>query len=458
MVAAFILSLLVFVAIGAASVLRSRGTTGDYLLASRDVPPGLAALSSVATNNSGYMFIGLIGFAYTDGLAAVWLQLGWVVGDLIAWSWFHRRLREVSGETDAATLSELVASSRSVRVLTAVLAIVLMVTYAAAQLKAGSKALHVLLDWDLSVGAVVGALIVVIYSYAGGIRASIWTDAAQAAVMLLAMVVMIGAVLSATGGFSGLVEGLDETDPKLLQVVPDDLGFGFFAWFVGFVFGGLGVIGQPHILVRTMAMRSPDDIPKARRVYFSWYVPFSICAVLVGLGARMLLPDTAAFDPELALPTMAVELLPGVVVGVILAGLFAATMSTADSLVIACSASLTRDIAPRFERFAKLGTLTATAIALALALYGPDSVFVLVLIAWSALATAFGPLLLLRLLGLRVAPALAWLVILAGLGTAMCWRFVWELQGDLYEILPGFAAGLLAYGLGRLLRPQRDRP
>lgn len=452
MVASFILFLVLFTAIGAASVLRSRGGSDDYLLASRSVPPWLSALSSVATNNSGYMFIGLIGFAYTDGLAAMWLQLGWILGDVIAWAWFHRRVREASGAAGVATLPALMATRTgghgAVRMVTAGIAIILMVAYASAQLSAGSKALTVLFGWEAQVGAVLGAVIVLLYSMSGGIRASIWTDATQAVVMLLAMVALVGASMVAVGGPSGLLAGLEAQDPALLSLFPEDLRFGIALWLIGFVFGGLGVMGQPHILVRTMALRSPDDIPKARRVYFAWYIPFSVCAVAVGLASRVLLPDVGTFDPELALPQMAVDLLPGLVVGGVLAGLFAATMSTADSLIIACSASLTRDLAPGLKDRPKWATLAATVVALALAIWGPASVFVLVLIAWSAMATAFGPLLVVRLAGAEVSSARALGMIFAGLGASLAWRFALGWNDALYEILPGCVAGFGVWAAG----------
>jgi len=462
MILAFVLFLLLFAGVGVASIVRSRKTSEDYVIASRDVPPWLVALSSVATNNSGFMFIGLIGFTYQVGLAALWLQLGWLVGDLLAWMWFHRRVREVSGELKIATIPGLLGAGpdgpqAGVTRLAATVAILLMVTYAAAQLAAGSKALVVLFGWELWVGATLGAIIVLLYSFAGGLRASIWTDATQAFVMLAAMLALLVAGLGAVGGLDGLADGLRAEDTALMQLFPDDLDLGVGLWLLGFVFAGFGVIGQPHIVVRTMAIRSADQIPRARRVYFAWFVPFSICAILVGLTARVLLPDPLTFDAELALPRLAVDLLPGVFVGFILAGLFAATMSTADSLIIACSASLTRDLAPRFDDRPKWATAGATLIALALAVWGPESVFVLVLVAWSGMASGFGPLLILRLAHVRVGGGLAVAMLVAGFGTSIVWRFALGWHDDVLEILPGFVAGFLTFAAGRLIARAGDR-
>ncbi len=458
-VVSFLAVLLVITAIGAASVFRARGTPEDYLVASRSVHPALTALSSVATNNSGYMFVGLVGFAYAAGLQAMWLQIGWILGDMVAWAWLHRRVRQESEKHDVKSLPTLLGkahghggSHRRVVVASALLTLFLLSAYAAAQLNAGSKALHVLFGWDEAVGAVIGAVIVVIYCFAGGIRASIWTDVAQSFIMIISLSLLAGMAVSEIGGFAALFSTLREIDPALVQIIPGGLALGFAPWFVGFVFGGFGVIGQPHILVRTMAMRSASEIPRARRVYFAWFIPFSIASVLVGLTARVLLPDLN--DVELALPQLGLDLLPGVLVGFLLAGLFSATMSTADSQILASSAAITHDLAPRIGRSylaTKLGTLVIAAMALAIALTGPRSVFALVLMAWSALATTLGPVLLLRMLRWPMSDNLALAVMGSGLGGMALWRYLLHLDGAIYEIFPGLVAAFGVYGIARLL-------
>src|SRR5690606_18251216 len=155
-----------------------------------------------------------------------------------------------------------------------------------------------------------------------------------------------------------------------------------------------------------MSVRSPDEIRRMRSVYFAWFIPFSALAVLAGLYARVILPtladSTLASVGELALPELSRALLPEAAVGLVLAGLFAATMSTADSQVLACSAAITQDVFPRFDesrRASKVATLVVCALALTVALNANESVFRLVLIAWSALATTLGPVLVVRLFG-----------------------------------------------------------
>ena len=188
--------LVLFVAIGVTSSLRRKNTTDDYLVAGRSIPPWLAALSAVATNNSGFMFIGQIAYTYRVGIESVWMMIGWVVGDLMAWQMVHPRVRRESEQMEVATVPALLGTSRDgekriIIVIGGLMTFVLLGVYAAAQLKAGSTALQTLFGWEPQVGAVIGAVIVVLYCFSGGIRASIWTDAAQSIVMIFAMATLL---------------------------------------------------------------------------------------------------------------------------------------------------------------------------------------------------------------------------------------------------------------------------
>lgn len=463
----FTVCLLGFTIIGLLSARHREATSEDYLVAGRKVSPWLTALSSAATNNSGFMFIGLIGFAYRFGVQAVWLQLGWIVGDWVAWRWVHGRVRLVSGALGACSTPALIATNGDHRVVkalsisTGALTLLFLGGYAAAQLKAGSTALQVLFDWPASGGAILGAMIVLLYCFSGGLRASIWTDAAQAIVMIAGMGIMLAASWSEVGHPGTLAQRLSQTDPALMDWMPTDLRLGFGWYLVGFVFGGLGVVGQPHILARSMAIESASAIPRARRIYFLWYVPFSCLAVLVGLYSRVLLPELASGEhpatgsvvqtAELAFPRMAETLLPDALVGLVLAGLFSATMSTADSQVLSCSAAITQDIAPRWRNSytaSKAATTVITVLALSLALSATDGVFDLVLRAWSALGATLGPLVLLRVFGRPVSTPLALGMMSAGLGTVLFWEASpWN--ESVFKLLPGMVAPFMLYAIAQ---------
>lgn len=451
--ASFVCFLGLFTLIGLSSLFKSRGTGQDYYLADNTISPGLVGLSAVATNNSGYMFIGVIGYTYTTGLGAIWLMLGWIIGDFLASTFVHSRLRQATERTGelsyAGVLSHWYGDGQpSLQRLIGIISILFLLTYAGAQLVAGSKALHVLFDWPSWAGAVLGAVIVVLYCFAGGIRASIWTDAAQSTVMITAMAILLLTAVATLGGIDSTYLQLQQID-GYLDWFPEGVAFpGFLGstlFIVGWLFAGLSVIGQPHVMVRFMTLNESGSMRRARLYYYLWYSAFYALATGVGLLSRLYLTDAVNFDAELALPTMALELLPPILVGLTLAGIFAATMSTADSLVLSCSAALTHDLLPKnIERplFIKLATTAIVAIALLLALVNNQSVFSLVIMSWSGLASAFAPLLIVQCLGRRPGELLSIAAVLFGLAVAIGWRLLgW--QNAVYEGFLGIGAGLV---------------
>ncbi len=190
----FFVFLLFFLGIGVLAATRKKDTTEDYLLAGRDINPWMTALSAVATDNSGFMFLGLTGMAYFSGVSAIWLMVGWISGEYVAWRFVHQRFRADSEARGVTTISGFLGHglkySRVIGIVAGLITLLFLGLYAAAQLKAGSKALE---SFEISsnVGAVMGAIIVVIYCFAGGIRASIWTDVAQSVVMLGSILLLV---------------------------------------------------------------------------------------------------------------------------------------------------------------------------------------------------------------------------------------------------------------------------
>lgn len=463
MLLSFMFFLLLFTGIGISSTFYSRRTANDYYLCSHDTPPWLVGLSAVATNNSGYMFIGVIGYTYVTGLASIWLMVGWIAGDFISSLFVHEKLRRATLETGEASYAGVLSHwggtrYKALQRLAAVISLMFLLAYASAQLVAGSKALQVLFEWPAWAGATLGAIMVTLYCFASGIRASIWTDAAQSFVMLFGMGLLMVVAVSATGGVDATITRMQAVD-GFLDVFPQDLVLpglaGGLLFALSWMFAGLSVIGQPHIMVRFMTLRnSRNDMLKARIWYYGWFSMFYAMATAVGMLSRIYLPEVADFDAELALPTMALELLPPVLVGLIIAAMFAATMSTADSLVLSCSASLTHDLLPhKVEKrwLLKTATIGITFVALLLALTNNQSVFSLVILAWSTLACAFAPILLVYVFGGRMPEAVAIAVLAAGVLTSLGWRWL-GLHEMVYEGMPGILAGLAAFGVYHALR------
>lgn len=462
MLVSFIVCLLGFLVVGLASSRLQRNNPQDYYLASRSVQPWLVGLSAVATNNSGYMFIGVIGYTYSVGLSAGLLMVGWILGDLLASLFVHKKLRHTALQCNESSYIGVLhqwagfGGSRF-RIVAALIALVFLLSYAAAQLVAGSKALQVLLHWPSWSGAVLGAALVLAYCFAGGIRASIWTDAAQSLVMIAAMGIMLVSLVNSLGGVSGVMVGL-ESIPGFLSVTSADVlvpGYGgVLLFFIGWLIAGFSVVAQPHIMVRFMALDDERGFVRARVWYYLWFLVFYLMATAVGMLARLYLPSVDGFDSELALPSIAVELLPPVLVGLVLAGIFAATISTADSLLLSCSSFLSQDLFPKqfaFRYGIKIATLLVTVAALGWALLNSQSVFALVIFSWGMLGACFLPIILLLLVRATITEAKALVLMVVGCSSVLLWHFWGSKQalngGDLYQGAPALLACLMIAGV-----------
>ena len=456
----FCLFLFLFALVGSLSILKKKKTSIDYLLANQEVKPWLAAISAIATSNSGYMFIGQIGFTYVYGLQSIWLMFGLIFGDLISSLFVHKNLRKKSQELKVVSFANLVSkwhgkNYKYVQLFGGIIILIFLSTYAAAQLNAGSKSMHILFGLDYRLGAIIGGIIVLLYCFSGGIRASIWTDAAQSFVMLIAMFLMVFFGISELGGFSSFIDQLYKVSPDYMKWFPSTNFSEFFLapymFIIGWFFSGIGVIGQPHVMVRFMAIDKTENIPKTRIYYYTWYTLFYSLTILAAFVARLLIPETNNTDPELALPSLALNLLPEFFVGVVLAGIFAATMSTADSQILACTASITNDLllSKKNNYFInKLVTLIVTVFVVIIAINDNKNVFSLVLMSWSTLACCFAPLLIINSLKQKVSEFLSLMMMVIPLITLLLWRH-YGLNEFIYEVAPGILSGILTFSFSK---------
>lgn len=451
--ASFFICLALVLLIGLSSARQAKASAADYFVASRSVPPWLVGLSAVATNNSGYMFIGLIGYTYAVGIQSVWLMVGWIAGDLIGSKVAHERMRDEAERVHANGIISLLARwgdtrNRSWQVLAALVSVAFLSTYAAAQISAGGKALEGMLDIPMAIGMGMVALVVIAYSIAGGMRASIWTDAVQSVLMVVSMVVLLLAAVNHLGGLqavfqqAGAIEGFLNPSPTNLDIP----GFvGPLAFVVGWMFAGAAALGQPHIVSRFLALQNTRQMNQVRLWYYGYYLLFYCFATAVGLLSRLYFGESSGFDPEMALPNMARDLLPPWLAGLMLAGIFAATMSTADSLVLSCSSALTQDL-PRHSSenrwLLKAATGFTTIFALGIGLWSEQSVFSLVVWAWGTLGAAFVPILIWQVLGAKL-NSLAMLVMSStGVLATVAWKF-YGFPNTIYEGAVGMFSALV---------------
>ena len=461
----FCLFLFLFTLVGFLSVLKKKNTSKDYLLANQEIKPWLAATSAIATSNSGYMFIGQIGFTYVYGLQSVWLMFGLIFGDFVSSLFVHKSLRKRSEELKVFSFANIISkwhgkNYKYVQLFGGLIILIFLSTYAAAQLNAGSKSMHILFGLDHNFGAIIGGIIVLLYCFSGGIRASIWTDAAQSLVMITAMSLMVIFGINELGGLSIFIHQLQNISPDYMKWFPStnfsDFFFAPIMFVLGWFFSGIGVIGQPHVMVRFMTINKTKNIPQTRIYYYSWYILFYSLTILAAFVARLLIPETDNIDPELALPTLALNLLPEFVVGLVLAGIFAATMSTADSQILACTASITNDLLLNKKNsylLNKLVTLIVTVFVVIIAINDNKNVFNLVLMSWSTLACCFSPLLIVNSLKQRVSQFLSLMMMVIPLLTLSLWRY-YGLNDFIYEVAPGIISGILTFFIFKIFRKE----
>ena len=466
LVASFLLFMCAFAGIGLASMWVKEDTTDDYLVAGRGMHPALAALSAVSTWNSGYMFIGFIGFTYTMGYSIIWIGLGSMIGQIVAWIWLYKFIQQSANERGVRSLSSLVSNvtGSPEAKLAAVLSVLFLAVYAAAQLTSGGKALYVMLGWSEVIGILIGFVLVVAYCYAGGIRASIWTDAAQSSVMIIGSSLLCYVAMQEVGGISGLHEGLESQNANLTSMVPADLNFGVSLWIFAFFLGGLSVAGQPQVVTRVMTLATDQDRKTAMLWFFAWQTPFLLIMVIIGLASRVVFTG-ADFDPELGLPMLAMETLGPFWVGLILASIFAATMSTADSQVLACTAAFTDDVMPQISqdhKKTKIVTLVIAAFATAISIFGlyvpgGDSVFALVVLAVYGLGSIFVPILIIRWAGYEPDTNHTMAMMLAALFTVILWS-VSGFGDDIFPSVPGMGAAFITHFVMNQLRSSDISP
>jgi SSS family solute:Na+ symporter len=475
--AAFVGYLALVTGIGVWAARFSSAGVSEFFLGGRRMGRVVVALSAVVSGRSSWLILGVTGMAYTRGVSAVWAVAGYIVVELLLFLYYARRLRRFTEAYDCITVPDFFAARLGERpgapagasgalLRLALVAVILafMVGYVAAQFVAGGKAFASSFGLDPTTGVLLTAAIVLAYTVLGGFLAVSLTDLVQAIFMLGALVALPAMAVARAGGLGAMAGQLAALDPALVD--PGALGFGALVGFLGI---GLGSPGSPHILARYMSIRDPDQLRTAAVVGTVWNVLMAWGAVVAGLAGRVLVPDPASLpgaDPESLYPVLSGELLPPVVFGLLIAAVFAAIMSTADSQLLVAASAVVRDLWEQVLRrgrpadprrmvvASRLVVVALVAAAVGLGRGARELVFWLVLFSWAGLGAALGPTSILALYwrGTTRAGVLAGL--LAGTATTIAWKLTPALSGRLYELIPGFAAGLVAtLVVSRLTRP-----
>ncbi|MBE0443064.1 MULTISPECIES: sodium/proline symporter PutP [unclassified Psychrobacter] len=455
---------LVMIGIGVYAYFKQANDTEGYMLGGRNLGPAVTALSAGASDMSGWLLLGLPGYMFADGVVSIWIALGLTLGALLNYLIVAPRLRVYTEVADnAITLPDYFANrfedkSHMLRVISALVIILFFTVYTAASLVGGGKLFESSLNLSYSTGLWVTAGVVVAYTLFGGFLAVSMTDFVQGVIMLFAMVIVPVVAFTDLDGISATTEAVRNIDPNLLNVTSGMSVIGIIslmAW-------GLGYFGQPHIIVRFMAIRSVKDVPTARNIGMSWMVVSLVGSLMTGFAGRAYVQKTAMTldDPETIFLVFTQFLFHPLVSGFLLAAILAAIMSTISSQLLVVSSSLTKDVYKLFfDREApearqvlvgRISVIIVAIVAIMLASNPESSVLNLVSNAWAGFGAAFGPLVIFSLTwrGMNRNGAVAGMVI--GALTVILWIYgPFEVNGTalnswLYAIVPGFILSTIA--------------
>ncbi|MBD1565887.1 sodium/proline symporter PutP [Vibrio sp. SA48] len=449
----FILYLILMLAIGVIAYQRTKNSS-DYFLGGRSLGPWPAALSAGASDMSGWLLLGLPGYAYAAGIEAFWLAGGLLLGTWANWLVNAKRLRTYSITTDSLTLPEFLSrrfndKSKLIQTISAFFILLFFLFYTSSGLVAGGKLFETVFGLDYSTAVIIGTVCVVSYTLFGGFLAVSWTDLVQG--LLMAAALMIVPIAAMNGGFGQLNSDLSAINPELLTMWNDVKGEPLSAVaIISLVAWGLGYFGQPHILARFKASRSNKDLTTARRIAVIWTALSMAGALLVGLVGLIYVTNTASVelaDGEKIFMLLVNAIFHPVVAGILLAAILAAIMSTADSQLLVSSSALAEDFykqvikqdatSEEIVRVGRFAVILISIVALVLAMTPDSSVLGLVSYAWAGFGAAFGPAVVLSLYWSRMNRNGALAGIIVGGITIVVWK---QLSGgwyDVYEIVPG---------------------
>lgn len=439
----------------------------DYMLGGRTLGPAVTALSAGASDMSGWLMMGLPGAMFSEGLSAAWIVIGLTLGAYANWVYVAPRLRTYTElARNSITIPEFLEnrfddSSKILRLSAGLVIIVFFTFYVSSGLVSGAVLFQNSFNMAYHTGLWIIAGVVVAYTLFGGFLAVSWTDFVQGLIMVLALVLVPVVTLIHSGGIQSSFSQIHTIDPTLLDFFKGTSFLGvisLFAW-------GLGYFGQPHIIVRFMAISSAKEIQKARRIGMGWMI-FSITgAMLTGLIGIAFFANKGitVTDPETVFIKLGQILFHPIVAGFLLAAILAAIMSTVSSQLLVTSSSLTEDLYKTLFRrsatdtelvfMARACVLAVSLVALLLAYNQNDTILSLVGYAWAGFGASFGPVILMSLYWKRMTKWGAFAGILAGAVTVILWTRFPVLKDSLYEMIPGFATSLIAIVLVSWLTP-----
>ncbi|SDN54476.1 sodium/proline symporter [Fictibacillus solisalsi] len=430
---------------------RRTANLSDYMLGGRDLGPAVTALSAGASDMSGWLLMGLPGAMYVSGLSAGWIVVGLTLGAYLNWLFVAPRLRTYTEiANNSITIPDYFENrfkdtSRILRITSAIVILIFFTFYASSGMVAGGELFKSAFNLDYSIGIWLTASVVVLYTLFGGFLAVSWTDFVQGTIMFIALILVPVVTIFNLGGTGTTFSEIHSINPELLDAFKGTSIIGIIsllAW-------GLGYFGQPHIIVRFMAINSVKQMKSARRIGMGWMIFSIVGAMFTGLVgiAYFHLNGGKLEKPETVFIVLSDVLFHPLITGFLLAAILAAVMSTISSQLLVTSSAVTEDFYKAFFRrsasdkelvlVGRLAVLGISLIALLLAFHPNKTILNLVGYAWAGFGAAFGPVVLLSLYWKRMTKWGAFFGMISGTLTVIIWEQIKAFEA-VYEIIPGF--------------------
>lgn len=452
---------------------RRTANLNDYMLGGRNLGPAVTALSAGASDMSGWLLMGLPGAMFISGVSAGWIVVGLTAGAWLNWIFVAPRLRTYTEvANNSITIPDYFDNrfkdhTRVLRVTSALVILIFFTFYTSSGMVAGGELFKSAFNLDYRWGIWLTASVVILYTLFGGFLAVSWTDFVQGTIMFIALILVPVVAIANIGGFTETFNEIRSIDPTLLEAFKGTS----FIGIISLLAWGLGYFGQPHIIVRFMAITHVKEMKSARRIGMGWMIFSIVGAMFTGLVgiAYFSVNNTKLVNEETVFIVLSDVLFPSLITGFLLAAILAAVMSTIASQLLVTSSAITEDFYKGFFRknasdkelvlVGRLAVLAIALIALFLALNPSKTILNLVGYAWAGFGAAFGPVVLLSLYWKRMTKWGALAGMLSGTITVIVWELIpLPFFQEVYEIIPGFIVCAAAIVVTSLLtaKPSLD--
>ncbi len=416
----------------------------DFFIGGRTLGPIVASMSYFSSSASAWVMLGLSGISYVTGVSALWVVPGLVLGHGFSWIWVAPRLQKLSHAKKLVTVTDVLVldanddAKKKIRIFTSVIIIFCFMFYVAAQLQAAGGTFAVTFGFSLTNSIMLGGLVIMSYTMLGGFWAVSLTDTLQGTLMMIASIILPLLALAQVGGISDFWQNYQVVaSPEQLSIMDSHVGIMLLGFVIGSMSIGLGAMGQPHLLTRFMSIKDDKNVHYAQMIAISCFAISMTGMVILGMCGKIMVSEIANSEDIFFLMTD--SLLPVVFGGIMVAAVLSAVLSTADSQLLVSASSIAHDLMGEADEGKSRLRVSRTVIAclcvfaVIVAIQLPSDIFSRVLFAWNALGASIGPVVLMRLAGLRINVAAILPTMMVGFTLTIVFFLRPDGPGDFFE-------------------------